>query len=72
MNRKFVEILLLGCLVTSFPFVMLNEIRPWYGIPFFYCVLFSVLNTGLWHANGLALVTAARKLMEDFEQVRGK
>jgi hypothetical protein len=65
-------ILLLVSVVTSFPFLTLTGIKPWYGIPFFYCILASVLNTALWRATGLALVTAARRLIEELEQVSGQ
>jgi hypothetical protein len=69
MRAEVVVLLLLVSAVTSFPFLALNDIRPWYGVPFFYCLLSSVLNTGLWRAKGLAIVTAARRLTQELQQV---
>jgi hypothetical protein len=43
--------------------------RPWFIIPFFYCVFCGVVNAGMWYVNGLALITAAKALVERFDQV---
>jgi hypothetical protein len=72
MKTEVFFILLIASVETSFPFISLNKIKLWYAIPFSYCVLSCVLNTGLWRAIGLALVTAARRLTEELEQVSGK
>jgi hypothetical protein len=69
MRAEVVVLVLLGSVVTSFPFVTLNDIKPWYGVPYLYCLLSCLLNTGLWRAKGLALVTAATRLTEELEQV---
>jgi hypothetical protein len=72
MKTEFLFILLLVCMETSFPFLSLKKIKPWNAIPFFHCVFSCALNTGLWRATGLALMTAASSLTEDLEQVSGK
>jgi hypothetical protein len=62
-------ILVICSAVTSFPYLTLREIRPWYAVPFFHRVCSCVLNTGMWHTNGRALVRAARALMGQLERV---
>jgi hypothetical protein len=60
---------LLSSSVTSFPFLTLKEIRPWFAIPFSYSVICCVMNLGSWHLSGEALVTAAKAQLEQFEHV---
>jgi hypothetical protein len=72
MRTEILFILLVVSVETSFPFITLKKIKLWYAIPFSYCVLSCMLNTGLWRAIGLALVTAAARLREEVEQVSGK
>jgi hypothetical protein len=68
-RAEVVILILLVSAVMSFPFVALNGMKPWYGVPYFFCVLSCLLNTGLWRGKGLALVTAANRLTEELEQV---
>jgi hypothetical protein len=66
---RTVFILAICSIMTSFPFLMQKEIRPWFAVPFFYCCCSCVLNTAIWGSNGRALMMAAKKMMEDFEHV---
>jgi len=60
---------LLWSAITSFPFLTLNEIRPWFAIPFSYGMLCVVMNVVAWHLSGQVVVTAAKALMEQVEHV---
>jgi hypothetical protein len=60
---------LLWSAMTSFPFLTLNEMRPWFAIPFSYSMLCGVMNIAAWHLSTHATVTAAKALMEQVEHV---
>jgi len=61
--------LLICSAITSFPFLTLKEIKPWFAIPFSYGALCCVMNLGAWHLCGQGLVTAAKALIEQVEHV---